>query len=847
MGVFSKNLVEIKNKPRVYFTCHPDDFVDKFSGICDDVFDALDCLIFFSDNPEQVIPQEDKAVTLQNQNLFIVAVTRKFLTEPNYARDFDIKFAVKEHIPILPIIMEEGIEELYSKSEELVGMQYLNYCSCDYTEVPYKEKLKKYLESFKSWEDIYSKIHSAFDGYAFLSYRKKDRNEANKLIKLIHKSPDFRGLAIWYDEFLTLGEIFDENIMNKLTNCNLFLLLVTPNTVEKIIDENGVEQENYVVSIELPTINQINEERVKNKEEAIGFLPVKMGCVEATVESELKKYGVPDVLFVREQESFFERLGEVTQGLKINIKDMNPERLFFIGLAYLYGVDVEVDRAYALENIESSAKQGNSNAIKKLIEMYSKGEAVEVDKEKEEFWLLKLIELYEKKYEDDPQIDNLFRLQEVLFDKCEMLFDSGEINQAIDELKYLVDFFETNARKLLQNDTASSDLVKLSNKQLVCINLAEKETILGTFYLNQKDYAQAELLFNKSCEDLLGFVEHIDDFAGDSCEDLINDIKSSYGIYMQVADNYGFLASIKSRCKEYEKAVFYEKKRLEILEKSKQKCSDGQFMVYQESAARLELKWNEYKLGADPREILDAIEEIKSQTKDLVSYSNQSIIYWLQLAQIYQYMALLNIDLKKPIEAFECIYNSIKTNLHLIIDRGLLVYRHNLENDYIVLKVAVTMLEKVELYTECLLDNCIELYSVIEQTELKSLLEKQIDNHYLWCMEGAVRYFQIDDSHPKILPLLMDSLKVREFFYEQKKTKEMKKLLIEEYINLGDYMYFISKSKEAQPYYLKALNLYEDMQGATSLRSKIRKTKKRVFWDCIKYKNLKMADIFRLH
>ena len=52
----------------------------------------------------------------------------------------------------------------------------------------------------------------AFAAKIFLSYRKKDRALARELMRTIHQDPLLRDVAIWYDEFLTLGEDFNAEI-----------------------------------------------------------------------------------------------------------------------------------------------------------------------------------------------------------------------------------------------------------------------------------------------------------------------------------------------------------------------------------------------------------------------------------------------------------------------------------------------------------------------------------------------------------------------------------------------------------------------------------------------------------
>ncbi len=37
-------------KPRVYFTCHPDDFDRYFEKICEDLFKTHDCAIYYTED-----------------------------------------------------------------------------------------------------------------------------------------------------------------------------------------------------------------------------------------------------------------------------------------------------------------------------------------------------------------------------------------------------------------------------------------------------------------------------------------------------------------------------------------------------------------------------------------------------------------------------------------------------------------------------------------------------------------------------------------------------------------------------------------------------------------------------
>ena len=73
-------------------------------------------------------------------------------------------------------------------------------------------------------------------------------------------------------------------------------------------------------------------------------------------------------------------------------ENTSPEHNFFIGLAYLGGVDVEVDRERALELITMSAEEDLPEAMLKLIAMYTDGIGVGRDSNAVQKWRNHLLE-----------------------------------------------------------------------------------------------------------------------------------------------------------------------------------------------------------------------------------------------------------------------------------------------------------------------------------------------------------------------------------------------------------------------------------------------------------------------
>ncbi len=367
-----------KGKPRVYFCAHYDDYKKYFDIISDEILKISNCAIWFDTEPEEKY-DEELFLDLAQMQLFVMPVTTKLLTENNRAIDVELEFAVKNNIPVLPLMQEEGLDELFY--EKFGDMQYLLKGRTDITELPYEEKIKKYLNSILVGDELAAKVRAAFDAYIFLSYRKKDRKYAQELMRLVHKNDFCRDIAIWYDEFLTPGESFNDSIREALKKSSLFTLAVTPN----LIDE-----QNYVMTIEYPMAMEEGKE----------ILPVEM---VKTNHSELqKKY--KDIPACVEKDNEI----ELSEALLNNLKrialcknDSDPEHNFFIGIAYLNGIDVEIDHSRALDLITVAAENGLVEAVEKLTNMYRYGEGVCRDYDKEYLWQKRLVTIRKDQYEKE--------------------------------------------------------------------------------------------------------------------------------------------------------------------------------------------------------------------------------------------------------------------------------------------------------------------------------------------------------------------------------------------------------------------------------------------------------------
>ena len=227
-----------QGKPKVYLLIDPPNEA-LAKAIADELLAAVNCAVFF--RKERIANESEHLATLSEMNLFVLPITTNFLTGNGEAYTVEFTFAQNAQVPILPLMQESGLDELFN--QKCGDLQYLDKNRREPAALPYQEKLEKFLNAILVKDELAAKIRNSFDAYVFLSYRKKDRLHIKELMQLIHENDFCRDVAIWYDEYLTPGENFNETIAEALHNSEIVALAVTPNLVN---------EKNYVMTVEYP-------------------------------------------------------------------------------------------------------------------------------------------------------------------------------------------------------------------------------------------------------------------------------------------------------------------------------------------------------------------------------------------------------------------------------------------------------------------------------------------------------------------------------------------------------------------------------------------------------------------
>lgn len=140
--------------------CPPEDYSKYFDIITNEILSKQNCSVWYLDDANAT-RSEDLLIDLEQMQLFVMLVTTNLLCTANDALDVDFKFAIEHHIPVLPLMQEPGLEELFNK--KCGELQFLDKNKIDETAISYEEKLEKYLSSVLIGDELAEKIRAAFD------------------------------------------------------------------------------------------------------------------------------------------------------------------------------------------------------------------------------------------------------------------------------------------------------------------------------------------------------------------------------------------------------------------------------------------------------------------------------------------------------------------------------------------------------------------------------------------------------------------------------------------------------------------------------------------------------------
>lgn len=384
--------------PKIFCCCHPED-ASHLKDVCGDLLAAANCIVFFYPEGEEPEPEAAEE-ELRHMNLFVPIMTSASIFKDCFVSCHAFKIAEKYSIPVLPIMLESGLEEDFN--EKFGNLQCLlrNGNLVDNTTIPYTEKLKNALEGILHTSVDRQSLKDAFDASIFLSYRKKDRASAQELIHIIHEDERCRNIAIWYDEFLLPGEDFNSSIREELEQSTVFVMAVTPH----ITEEN-----NYIQIVEYPMAIDLGK-------------PVIPCEVQQTQTALVSRYfpGIESTISTLNSEEVRNAILSAIEKTGGRTVRRSSERDLLMGIAYLNGICTEKNAEIAFSLIHSAAEAGEPGAMRELATMYRYGNGTAQDLDAAIDWQKRLIEKIENRPDkpknaeyDKVLVPELFRLAEL--------------------------------------------------------------------------------------------------------------------------------------------------------------------------------------------------------------------------------------------------------------------------------------------------------------------------------------------------------------------------------------------------------------------------------------------------
>lgn len=301
---------------------------------------GTNCVVSWLETPNGIVDENELEQELQETEAIVLIVSQEFLDQAKTKLPPEYRIAKEIKRPILPVALEPM---LFPQFTELAGAVH----GISIIDEEYRIKLKAQLNNLLTSEDLIQEINNnAFTGRLFLSYRKKDLALARKFMKIFHDNKGFQSIAIWYDNFLIAGRVFDEEIEKSINNAEVFALMATPN-----ITEPG----NYVMQREYPYA-------LKQKK-----------CMVAVLFEDLDKSAFKNSYehfnFCVPIEDIYTAFRKALP-IKTFIFDITPERGFLLGTAFLKGIMVEKDVDRAIILLTNSAYGGNFQSAEMLGKVY---------------------------------------------------------------------------------------------------------------------------------------------------------------------------------------------------------------------------------------------------------------------------------------------------------------------------------------------------------------------------------------------------------------------------------------------------------------------------------------------
>ena len=604
-----------KKAQRIFLCCTDGDELFR-EALIEDILSqdaGTDCVVTYSNSP--AVPKtDDLQHELLESKVVVLAVTDAFLSLMEQGkRPEAFSFASDNGIPVLPVAADSG---LLSRFNAAAGAVHVIAA----TDPEYRIKLKAQLDNFLVTQELYARItRDAFSANLFLSYRKKDLKEARVFMQRFHAIPGFETIAVWYDNYLTAGRIFDNEIKESIEKSDAFVLLVT---------DNLMEPDNYVLTTEYPYARNETHKKILAVEAVSTDRDAFDACYPA-VDAYADLDG-QEVMFrsALPEDSF--SAGTVS------------EKCFLLGMAYLKAILVERNADIAIRFLSEAAAGPDLYALQaseQLAVVFEFGTVKPVDYDTALLWRERYLELCVELYgEDGLQTAAAYNNLGLVYEKL------GRIEDAVAALRSDLSIsLAVLGREHPETAVTYNNLGELLRKKGDLENaagMAEEALKIRMLTLGENDPAVASSYNNLSAIYIQdGRLEQALVLARKAVEVLerTRGDKST-----ETAITYGNAASVLDELERYEEALPYAKKCVSIFENTLGPAHIDTAVAYKK-LSRIYTSLSEYDqsyfyiskslkaaekvLGRDHRDMADYYGEMGDVLQMLHRYSEADEMY----------------------------------------------------------------------------------------------------------------------------------------------------------------------------------------------------------------------------
>ena len=254
-------------KQKIFISAHP---ADRYEWL-DLVVDAIESTEVYTAvyNPT---PSDSDSGDLCGAEAVVILASVKYFTWVGSGYKSEFFAAVREGVRVIPILIEGGQNTIDLVNMRIGKIQYIDATeNRDFA----MSTLVAHLMARESAVD--RSLPSVF-----ISYRKKDKRYLYEIIKNIEGYADFDKINLWYDEVILPGENYSKSILHELDECDLFILVVTPNILEP---------SNYVRKVEYKRAVSLGKRIIAIEAEKTDKAALKEAFSELTTPIGMKQSG----------------------------------------------------------------------------------------------------------------------------------------------------------------------------------------------------------------------------------------------------------------------------------------------------------------------------------------------------------------------------------------------------------------------------------------------------------------------------------------------------------------------------------------------------------------------------